>query len=99
MMIKHGLSQKYNDGLDLRTLSVYDYLCHAFQKKNQIILIKYEKAKTSFFVPDSSLKIVFRILGRERFLSMIKNVFNQQPKCLTVLCIKIVKTRHLLSLF
>ena len=51
--------------------------------------------KHSFFIPDS-LKIVFRILHTK---SMIKNVFNQQLKYLTVLCIKIVKITAIIILF
>lgn len=49
-MIKHGLFQKYNDGL--RKLSVCDYLYHASQKTNKIITIKYEKSKEPFFISD-----------------------------------------------
>lgn len=51
-MIKHGLSQKYNDGLSLRKLSVCDYLYHTSQKTKKIITIKYEKSKAPFFIPN-----------------------------------------------
>lgn len=73
MMIMHGLSQKYDDAL--RKLSIYDYLYHA-SHKNKTKNIKYKKAKHLFFLFLTSLKIVFRILGIERFLSIIKNMFS-----------------------
>lgn len=69
MMISHGVSQKYNDAL--RKLPIYDYLC--FPKEKPKVSINYKKAKHlfKFLIP---LKIIFRILGIERLLSMIKNM-------------------------
>lgn len=67
MKIKHGLAQKYNDALSLKKPSIYDYLYQASQKKNQRINQIKKKAQ-NIFLNFISLKIVFRILSKERFL-------------------------------
>lgn len=68
MKIKHGLVQKYNDALSLKKPIIYDYLYQASQKKNQRINQILKKKAQNIFLNFISLKIVFRIQGKERFL-------------------------------